>query len=1128
MQSYLSEIKSISQTAQPFREKLLALKQLLERLCKSLTRDEPMQFSTLFSRIVFVSQKFELEKQTEWQLQNLRVKASELRKKPTVDYDENSYLRAERAVITLCLAASGNASVQVAERTSALVAEQKTPYLTDTLRVHLLKNDKKGKLLHVVPENSPELKIGDSQTELTVKYDGSEPFWEGAQLNLIGLVPDKKGYFIPKHIVLEPDYLIDASAIAECFQDYLVSPLHYFRNKFEEKENRSYLLLGNLANFFLDELVFARNIDDVKFDDVFLQSFKQSPFEYTSCEDIRSLDDFRAFMEKAKAQFSNIKRVIKEDFPRRGIDVHRCTLEPSFFSETFGFQGRLDLLHLAPDTKKAHIVELKSGKLPFPANDSGKIALNHEVQTAVYRLLVESSFGKNAREVDAAILYSAGNNADENLRFAAVYQNLEKEIINVRNAIVANEYALMQGDNEQVRALFAKLFQLAKQERVPSFFSQKVEKIEKTLVQCREWELDYFFRHIRFISRELYVQKIGDADYETPTGLAALWNSDFGERADALDVLFDLSISEIDDSGNDMTIYFSRNQADNDIAKQRSPLGNFREGEICIVYPRQSENDTVLNTQILKGTIVQITKDAVEVRFRYKQKNRRFFDKNPLWAIEHDTLDSSYNSMYKSIFAFLNASVQKRDLLLGLSAPRHCGLDLQTTFDGAKRSQSPEKTKRLTVVEKALAAEDYFLIVGPPGTGKTSIFARRLIEEYHKDSEKNILVLAYTNRAVDELCEAVNAAFSCTNGNCDTYIRVGTELSCAEPYRHRLLKNISEKAQSREELRRKIEETRIFISTLSSINGRQELLNLKHFHVAIIDEASQILEPQIIGLLPRFDKFVMIGDHNQLSTIVLQKSKQSEIHEPSLQEIGVTDCRDSLFERLLRRCIANDWTNAYAQLTHQGRMHADISAFPAKFFYGENLFPALDWQSNPWKLEHSSGNIFHQNVATTRTAFFSTEKHYNPTPSNKINEVEADMVMELVQAIRIVYEENNREFNAQKIGIIAPYRNQIALIRHKLAQSDIPDFEQIMVDTVERFQGSQRDVMIVSFCVNKPYQLDFLSNLNHDGTVDRKLNVALTRARQQLFLIGNAHILKSNAVYATLLEYYRENMVIIC
>ena len=1112
-QQYLAEIEGINQLNRPFREKIIALKQLLERLCKSLTRDEKMQFSTLFSRLVFLSQKFGLEKQTEWQLQNLRVQAREIHANPSVDIDEVTYRSAARAVITLCHFAVGDASF-VTQNNKKRIAEPKALYMTDTLRVLLLRIDSKAKKFHVVPENVVGNEVNDLPTELVINYNDAsrglpiEQLWEHAHLNLIALKAEKNGTFTPKFIVLEPDYLIDASAIAECFQDYLVSPYHYFRNRFEEKENRSYLLLGNVANFFLDELVFSANIDEVKFEDVFLQSFKQSPFEYTSCEDLRSEEDFRLFMKKARMQFENIKRVIKLDFPKRGIDVHHCTLEPSFFSPTFGFQGRLDLLHQASGSRTAHIVELKSGKLPFPSSDTGKIALNHEVQTAVYRFLVESALGKQSRDIEAAILYSAGNSAGENLRFAAVYQNLEKEIIGVRNQIVANEYALMQGDNEKVREQFDQLFQLTTIERVPAFFEQKIGKIEEVLKQCRDWELDYFYRFIRFISRELYLQKIGDVEYETPTGLAALWNSDFQERAGALDVLYHLTINEIEDSGSDMTIFFNRDAQDNGIA-------NFREGEICIVYPRQNEQDSVLHTQILKGTIVQITVDTVVVRFRYKQKNRRFFNENQFWAIEHDTLDSSYQSMYKSLFAFLRASKQKRDLLLGAQEPRHSVLDTET----------PANT--MTVVEQALAAENYFLIVGPPGTGKTSIFARRLIEEIHANSEKNILVLAYTNRAVDELCEAINAAFHCEKGTCDAYIRVGTEMSCAELYRHRLLQNISKKANAREELRNELEKTRIFVSTLSSIIGRQELFSLKHFHVAIIDEASQILEPQIIGLLPRFDQFIMIGDHNQLSTIVLQKTMYATIEEQSLRELGYVDCRDSFFERLLRRCIANKWTQAYTQLTHQGRMHADIAAFPAKFFYNSTLFPAQDWQSQQWHLLHSSDDVYHHVVANHRTFFFSTEKQNHSSISNKINEAEADVVVKIVKAIRTVYEENGIAFDPSTIGIIAPYRNQIALIRYKLSQAEIQEYEQIMVDTVERFQGSQRDVIIISFCVNKPYQLDFLSNLNCDGTVDRKLNVALTRARKQLFLIGNAQILRTNAVYATLLDFYGDRVEVV-
>ncbi len=1099
-QSYIESIELASASDADYNKKLYHLKAILQRLVKELTKDETLQFSNLFSRIVFVAHKYALPKQLEWKLQRLRV----LAKQRAISIDKREYMRAHRAIIELCSWLSGDKTIP----SSDILSQPETLDVTQHLRVQILSIDREQKHIHCVVDNA-------TGTEIVVAYDMAPHntafntsvarFWEGAQLNLIDCSQDKNGYFIPKIIVLEPDYLIDASAIAECFRDYATSALHYFQKKFEEVPNRSYLLLGNLANFFLDELVFAKNPHELSFKETFLKSFKQAPFEYTSCADIQSDEDFRAFMQKAEMQFENIKRVITRDFPQQHIDVHECILEPSFFSEKYGFQGRLDLLQTDTDKPYYKIVELKSGRLPYPEYDSGKVAINNYVQTVVYRLMIESVFGKDARHINAAILYSAAQRPGENLRFSAEYQSLEKKVINLRNQIVANEYLLTHGDNDVVDALMSMLVQQCDTpKRLPLFYTQSIENFLKTVKQASELEAAYFKRFVRFISCEIYMQKIGDAQYESPTGVAALWNTDFEERAEALDVLFDLTIEKIDYSSRHMTILFRRNLVDNDIV-------NFRKGEICIVYPRANKDDSVLNKQILKGSIADITAKTVEVRLRYKQKNRTFFKENKLWAIEHDTLDATYNSMYKSLFSFLKASKKKRDLLLGQTKPK-------ATSDESVHNY-PED-----IIAKAMAAEDYFLIVGPPGTGKTSIFARRLIEEYHHDPTKSILVLAYTNRAVDELCQAIHAAFGCDEKMCDKYIRVGTELSCAPSYRHRLLQNISEKTDNREMLRKEIYNTRIFVSTLASINGKLELFDLKKFDVAIVDEASQIVEPQIIGLLPRFDKFILIGDHNQLSAIVLQNKRMSRVTEPILCEAGVEDCGEALFERLIRTCVNNKWHHAYAQLTHQGRMHETIAAFPAKFFYNDNLFVVRPRQTAPLSLSigKKEDTIFAEIVATHRVAFFSTEKMMHSHPSDKINVAEAESIIALVQAISYIYATNNRPLKSSHIGIITPYRNQIARIRHAMVQANIPDAKNILVDTVERFQGSQRDIILISFCVNRPYQLDFLCAMSSDGKVDRKLNVALTRAREQLFMVGNARVLRTHPMYALLLDFYKD------
>ncbi|MDR1717491.1 MAG: AAA family ATPase [Prevotella sp.] len=1100
---YLSEIQQIDSSDLSLRNKYIRLKRVLERGCKDITAGESLQFPSLFSRLVFIGQKYELPKSLEWQLQNIRIKASYLLRNDKNLVSPGQYQQAKEGLENFLLYIEGEKQNFNYVEDTVFDFEPVPQDLSNKIRVQVLEIDAENELLIC----QSEILIGQS---LKVRYNVSpvnnifnetiERLWIGAQLNLIDVKVDDAGFYIPKMFVLEPDYLIDASAMAECFQSYGSSYLHYFRRKFEPNVNTHYILLGNLANFFLDELIYAGDADSLPFEEVFMKSFRSMPFEYAACKEISDNAAFKEFMTKARSQFENIKRVVLNDMPANGFDVASCTLEPSFFCEKYGFQGRLDLLQLSNDkTGIDRIIELKSGKPPYPREDVTKIAPNHETQTAVYRLMIQSVFEKDTRHIYPTILYSSAENAGENIRFAAIYQRLEKDIINVRNLIVATEHDLYIGDMQYVEKVFRNLFNLDNYGRVPQFFIDKLAESEKVIDKATPLERAYFYRYISFITRELYLQKTGDEGYNTSMSVSALWNTSFEERQEALDLIANLEIEDIDDSGRDMIIRFKRDKDD---------CVNFREGEICILYPRQKSEESVLTNQILKGTVVEISSYHVILRFRYKQRNHDFFSRYKYWAVEHDKLDHSYNTMYKSLFAFLSAPDDKKELLLGLRKPALSALYTLKT-------DATKEEKQENIIDKALAAEDYFLIVGPPGTGKTSIFARQLIERFSAGKDTNILVMAYTNRAVDELCASICQAFGKSEDECDRYIRIGAELSCGEDYRHRLLQNISHQADSRKELIQTIDRTRIFVGTLASITGKPELFDLKKFNVAIIDEASQILEPQIIGLLPLFDKFIMIGDHKQLSTITLQDENKSKVKETILNDIELSDCRESLFERLFHVCQKQGWAHAYDTLTYHGRMHEDIASLVNASFYDNMLNVATDRQCKPLIYQtYDRSDKLQSLIATKRTAFIPVRQTDNTNNSDKLNKQEADVVISLIKAILEIYRVNNMAFDARKtIGVITPYRNQIALIKHKLEETEIPGLNNIMVDTVERYQGSQRDIIILSFCFNKPYQLRFFSNLNRERTVDRKLNVALTRAREQLFMIGNDYILNQNLIY---------------
>jgi len=434
------------------------------------------------------------------------------------------------------------------------------------------------------------------------------------------------------------------------------------------------------------------------------------------------------------------------------------------------------------------------------------------------------------------------------------------------------------------------------------------------------------------------------------------------------------------------------------------------------------------------------------------------------------------------------------------------------------------------ILLRAKQAKDYFLLIGPPGTGKTSMALRYLVEEELAQSTGNsILLMSYTNRAVDEICGML----------CDAgigFMRIGNEYTCDERFRPYLINHAIDDSPMLESIKQKILATRIFVGTTSSMLSHADLFNLKHFSLAIIDEASQILEPNIVGLLANHQgqkycpelsigKFILIGDYKQLPAVVQQDADMSAIDDPLLTTIGLTDCRDSLFERLIRWEHSQGRTNFVGILRKQGRMHPDIAEFPNRMFYFREqleIVPCEHQLAESLGYDLPSEDRLDDVLKAHRMIFIPSKPCRQPNISEKVNTEEAHIVTDLLRRIHRFY---GNKFDALKtVGVIVPYRNQIAMIRKEIERFGIPALDRISIDTVERYQGSQRDVIIYSFTVQCQYQLDFLTSncFEEDGRIiDRKLNVAITRARKQMIVTGNVQTLSNNLVFSQLIDYIK-------
>lgn len=1093
-------------TAAPdnLQAKYILLHKVLEQACYELTTGVTLSFANLFSRLDYICKEKKMTPSDRYAIQTMRRNCNAaMGDRFQADMQEYLYdLRALVRFVSLGFEEDIPASILPE------IPHSNRPYQGTRLsHIPYVRAS-------VTSWNDTQIFAAtDSETDPFIiinyakgGYDGDllylkDLLSENLPLNLLDVRVDEENHYIPNLIVIHPDYLIDISSLAACFREYGHHPLNYFMNKIKPRANTAPILMGNLASQFLDDYINEQPQEPVSYPRTIKKFFAASALDFCTCP---LPADFHA---QAQAQMMNIRSFVHDVLPHniRNFNKKNTLLEASFICEKLGLQGRVDMMQKDFQV----LIEQKAGKRDEYHRRHKE---DHFIQMMLYQGVLMYNFGQETANMQTFLLYSK---YADGLLIEHFAENLFRESIKLRNYIVHNEMRLGDGAiGEIVDSLSTDLLnELQIGGKLWNDYQEpQLQTAINTLKRCTPLERAYFNRFFTFVSKEQILSKTGGSN-DASHGFAGNWHIPLHEKLEAGNILTGLTIQEKQSSGPGKGYDLIELHIP---AQDEDFLPNFRTGDMVILYAYKEEPD--MRKQILmKGNILELRPDRMTLVLRNGQQNKDIIGgKEEVFAVEHDFSDTSANNGFRGLYAFLSAQADRKELLLGVRPPAQ--------LEGVKLNGDYGRFNELILKEKQ--ARDYFLLVGPPGTGKTSCALRFMVEEALSEPDTSILLLSYTNRAVDEIC-----AMLTDSGIADRtpFIRIGNELSCDKRFVPYLLKYSLDDCPKLTDIQQKMARTRIFVGTTTAINNRLNLFTLKHFQLAIIDEASQILEPDLIGILSArhqqhnaIDKFVLVGDYKQLPAIAQQSAEEAAVTDLLLRNIGLEDCRNSLFERLYK----SSPDTCRSILHKQGRMHPAIAEFPNQTFYYREQLESVplphQLEETPYEAGLTPQDTIDQLLLERRMVFIPAEAPDHLTCSDKTNPNEARIVATLLGHI---YRLTESRFDPNRtVGVIVPYRNQIAMIRKEIARLQLPALQDISIDTVERYQGSQRDIIIYSFTIQNFSQLNFLTaNTFQEGNflIDRKLNVALTRARKQLLLTGNPHILGANITFYKLMEYIR-------
>ena len=480
--------------------------------------------------------------------------------------------------------------------------------------------------------------------------------------------------------------------------------------------------------------------------------------------------------------------------------------------------------------------------------------------------------------------------------------------------------------------------------------------------------------------------------------------------------------------------------------------------------------------------------------------------------------ETSYRLMFEALNKVINADkgriTELRSIIHGSTRPQEFRFE-PLSFPWLNRTQEE-------AVNKVLWAKDVAVVHGPPGTGKTTTLVEAIYETLRREDQ--VMVCAQSNMAVDWISEklvdhgiSVLRIGNPTRVN-DKMLSFTYERRFEDhPDYHQLWsirkairdiyagKNKDEKARRRinslkdraQELENRIREelfseSRVIACTLTG--SANKILTGKKFSTLFIDEAAQALEAACWIAIRKADRVILAGDHQQLP--------------PTIKSV---EAAKGGLERTMMQQIAETHPECVTLLQVQYRMNEAIMKFSSEWFYRGML------QSDPSVKFRSILDLDHP-IVWINTEGMDCNEEFVGESFGRINKPEAQLsIAQMKEYIRNIGKER---FLMERIdiGLISPYRAQVQYLR-QLIKGDAffkPYRHLISVNTVDGFQGQERDIIIISLVrANENGEIGFLRDL-------RRMNVAMTRARMKLMILGDASTLTRHPFYRKLFGYIQE------